>query len=131
MKPSSSSFPRRIAGACAITLAVSVVVYLVWRAQSTTQSGRAIGDGLPSDASSLSDAQHAGDSATPVFLPSSKQASPDTLLPSSKFAPPTLHSIELLPPLPSLNENELIFSSKWGRPIAPEAKPNDGKNNQD
>lgn len=79
MKPTNPSLPRRIAGVCAIALAVSVVAYLIWRAQSTSQTGRSVGDVLPIDGSAVANVMQSGESATPVYLPSSKQASPGTL----------------------------------------------------
>jgi len=139
----------KIARVCAVALAIGVVGYLVWRAQSARGTG---GDGsnvpvVPGqdgppapgepDIVDLPASLSTSKSLAPdvILLPSTKDAGPDTLMPSSKSGMPAgtevpgaFFSHDPDPALlPSSKfapiEEELLFSSKSGRPILPEQRP--------
>ena len=158
MKQTNSASLRRLARAGAIMLAVTVVAYLVWRAQSNTlsntlsntpsntQSNTPPGDPTTTDAMDVanlpvhpSTADEANIVVLPASLSSSKSLAPDALLlPSSKQASPDtlVPAWESMPALPqkkspSRDDVDLVFSSKLGPPIKPSPKlQSDRKPNQ-
>ena len=108
----------------AIALAIGVVAYLVWRAQSNAAPATPE-EPVPAAVPAASPSTDGDNAPQLILLPSSKDPGPDTLLPSSKFAPlpssksPQVQREPLLFSSKSLViENEaLLPSSKSGRPV--------------
>lgn len=137
MNRTTTSVPLTLARIGAVAMSILVVGYLIWRAQSNSQpnqpenppAGASQPDQAAGGESNVLDLPENMLSTSKAFspdlplLPSSKDPGPDTLMPSSKFAPlPSSKSIVI----EEITEDEaLLFSSKSGRPIVPKptAKP--------